>query len=309
MTELSIFAKPQAEVRPMEPDADAKHLAMLQAIAPFAKDRVQKGVTEVDIIPATKNTKFLLILMPEWATMFPPFNLARLSAVSTNAGYATKCLDINIKSYNHMRQNNHFDLGYNPWDGTREWKWLAPHYQEDLHEKLEPIFESFVQEIVDFNPDVIGFTTYYCNYEPTSWMASRLKEVLPNAVFVLGGREPLEPILDYKIRYEKNYHMLVNYYKNIIMLQDFCKSNDITLHWVSCHDDISRNSKPEPEYENDICLNNFIEYADLDFIVSMEEVAERLHYDVYCPGGHFSEKVHEEVASIIANIIKEKYDV
>lgn len=142
--------------------------------------------------------------------------------------------------------------------------------------------------------DIAGFNRYW---------------VCLSTTYHMSGREPLEPILDYKIRYEKNYHMLVNYYKNIIMLQDFCKSNDITLHWVSCHDDISRNSKPEPEYENDICLNNFIEYADLDFIVRMEEVAERLHYDVYCPGGHFSEKVHEEVASIIANIIKEKYDV
>ena len=208
MTELAVFAKPQAEVRPMEPDADAKHIAMLQAIAPYAKDRVQKGVTEVEIVPATKNTRYLHILMPEWATMFPPFNLARLAAVSSNAGFATKCLDINVKAYNHLQDNDNFGLGYNPWDGAREWKWLAPHYQEDLHEKMEPIFESFIDEIVEYKPDVIGFTAYYCNYEPTSWMASRLKEVLPDAIFLLGGSDAhkelrgINPVFNYIVRGE-----------------------------------------------------------------------------------------------------------
>ena len=96
MSELNIFAKPTAETRPMEPDADAKHLAMLQAIAPFAKGQVQKGVEDIHFEPATKNTKLLLILMPEWATMFPPFNMARLSAVARRAGYESKCLDLNV---------------------------------------------------------------------------------------------------------------------------------------------------------------------------------------------------------------------
>ena len=53
MSELNIYAKP-AETRPMEPDADTKHLAMLQAIAPYVKNKVQKGVTEVEIISSTK---------------------------------------------------------------------------------------------------------------------------------------------------------------------------------------------------------------------------------------------------------------
>lgn len=207
MSELGNFAKP-AETRPMEPDADAKHLAMLQAIAPYAKDKVQKGVEDIKFEPATKNTKLLLILMPEWATMFPPFNMARLSAVARHAGYESKCLDLNVKAFNYMRARNFCGLDYSPWDGAREWKWIGHNYHEDLHPRLEALFSSYFDEIVAYNPDVVGFTTYYCNYEPTSWMASELKKRLPNAKFVLGGSDAhkelrgINPAFDYIVRGE-----------------------------------------------------------------------------------------------------------
>ena len=83
-----------------DPDiADAKHLNMLQAIAPYVKQSVQKNVTNVDISYATRKTKLLMILLPEWAPEFPPFNLARLVAVAKGAGYQTNALDLNIKAF------------------------------------------------------------------------------------------------------------------------------------------------------------------------------------------------------------------
>lgn len=207
MSELNIYAKP-AETRPMEPDADSKHLAMLQAIAPYAKSNVQKGVTQVEIVPSTKNTKLLLLLLPEWATMFPPFNMARLSAVAKGAGYESKCIDLNVKAYNYMKENDNCGLDYSPWEGAREWKWVGQNYYEDLHERLAPLFASYIEQIVEYAPDVIGFTTYYCNYEPTSWMATELKKVLPDAVFVLGGSDAhkelrdINPAFNYIVRGE-----------------------------------------------------------------------------------------------------------
>ena len=124
MKELQPFVKKEApSPRPMEPDADTKHLAMLKAIAPYAKGIVQKNVTTIELIPATRKTKIMFILMPEWATMFPPFNLARLSAVAKGAGYDSKCLDLNIKAYNYLRPYvKDGTLDADPWDGTREWK-------------------------------------------------------------------------------------------------------------------------------------------------------------------------------------------
>ena len=188
MHELEIYKKTSASPRPMEPDADTKHLAMLQAIAPYAKSKVQKNMTTIDVSYAHRNTKLMLILMPEWAEMFPPFNLARLSAVAKGAGYETKCIDINIASHKAMREPVRTGaIAYDPWDGTREWTWRENTYESDIHPHLESLYRKYIDEIKAFNPKVIGFTMYYCNERPVLWMANELKKVLPDIKLVLGG--------------------------------------------------------------------------------------------------------------------------
>lgn len=188
MDKLYKYKKEMSESRPMEPDADIKHLAMLAAIAPYAKNKVQKNVTTVDISYATRKTKILFLLCPEWAPMFPPFNLARLSAVAKGAGYESSCIDLNIKAYNDSRSwiaENKID--FDPWDGAREWKWLASTYWTDIHPHLEPLLQKYVDEIILNPPEVIGFTMYYCNAEPVKWMVKALRVALPNVTILVGG--------------------------------------------------------------------------------------------------------------------------
>jgi len=187
--------------------ADAKHLSMMQAIAPYVKsNKVQKNVTNVDISYATRKTKLLLVLMPEWAPEFPPFNTARLTAVAKSAGYHTRALDLNIKAYRYLR--HHVETGlldFDPWNGTREWKWLEANYHTDIHPALEPLFRKHLNEIIANPPDVVGFSVYYCNEEPVRWMVKELKAALPNIKIIVGGsnthnqveRMSQEPLYDY----------------------------------------------------------------------------------------------------------------
>ena len=187
--EFDAYKKLKVETRPMEPDADVKHLAMLAAIAPYAKAKVQKNVTTVDIKYAYRNTKLLLILCPEWAPMFPPFNLARLSAVAKGAGYESTCIDLNIKAYNQAKiwlETKKID--FNPWDGTRDWKWQDPtEYYKYIHPHLVSILTECINKIVENPPDVIGFTMYYTNAEPVKYMVRELRKVLPNIKILVGG--------------------------------------------------------------------------------------------------------------------------
>ena len=188
MDKLYKYKKEQSESRPMEPDADIKHLAMLAAIAPYAKNKVQKNVTTIDMSYAHRDTKILFLLCPEWAPMFPPFNLARLSAVAKNAGYESNCIDLNIKAYNESRPwIAEEKIDFDPWDGAREWKWLASTYWTDIHPHLEPLLQKYVDEITLNPPDVIGFTMYYCNAEPLKWMVKALRAALPNIKLLVGG--------------------------------------------------------------------------------------------------------------------------
>ena len=125
--------------------------------------------------------------------------------------------------------------------------------------------------------------------------------------YYMSNRKPVEPLIEYKLRYEKNYHGMVNYYKNVLLLQDFCAKNNITLYWLQSH---GRNIiDPEPEYANDPCFNNFKEYVDFKYTISMTEIGQEIYHKVRCPSGHYSENVHEEVANRLVNIIKENHNV
>lgn len=167
-------------------DGGDKHVAMLQAIAPYAKQNISKNLTPVEIPEATKNSKVLLILMPEWNTYFPPFNIARLTAISKRAGYETKALDLNVKAHNYFHNLESKPVDYDPWDPGRFFQWQS-YYFEQLHDCFEEFFKSFLPEIEKYGPDVVGFTTYYCNFHPVRWFAEQIKERLPKVKLAIGG--------------------------------------------------------------------------------------------------------------------------
>ena len=167
-------------------DGGDKHQNMLEAMAPFAKVRIQKNLTPVEIVTATKKTKVLNILMPEWNTYFPPFNVARLTALAKRTGYETNALDLNVKAHNFFHAQDPKPLDYDPWDPARFIIW-----QNEYHLKLHHIFKDFfleyVDKIVESAPDVIGFSTYYCNFHPVKFLAEKIRERLPNVRFMIGG--------------------------------------------------------------------------------------------------------------------------
>ena len=84
--------------RPTEDIADARHRAMMDAIAPYAKKAQQANVTPVYVDYKTRNTKLILVLCPEWAPEMPPFNLARLSGIAKSSGFETTIMDLNIRA-------------------------------------------------------------------------------------------------------------------------------------------------------------------------------------------------------------------
>jgi len=212
-----------------EYDALDRHGAMMNAIAPYVKP-VQKNLEGLKLVNTDKNTKVMMIMLPEWAPEFPPFNVARLAAVAEASGYQIKCLDLNIKAYNYLHDKydiksvhhpEHRDpelnaiIDYDPWCGTREWKWTNEnYYTSGLHDLLKDFFETFIDDIVDYAPDVVGFTVYYCNKQPTEWFAKRLKERLPNVKILQGGPDAhkdlqhYDPIWDYIVRGEGEHIFL-----------------------------------------------------------------------------------------------------
>jgi hypothetical protein len=209
LTQLAKKNVPPPE-RPTEDIADARHRAMMDAIAPYAKKTQQSNVTPVYIDYKTRNTKLVLVLCPEWAPEMPPFNLARLSGIAKSAGYETHILDLNIRAYNEYMGNWRPNdlLPFRLWDPSASWHWLGDTYMKDIHPLLEPLLMEACNNIEAMNPQMVGFSVYYISEEPTKWMCQELKRRMPNIKIAVGGSNvqkswfPIQPYYDYVVNGE-----------------------------------------------------------------------------------------------------------
>lgn len=163
---------------------DRDHL-MLERLLSLAEKTNIKDPYKKDY-NITKETDVWFLMLPQWSHYLPPFNLARLSSVLLEEGYYTRCLDLNIKAWNLVK-DRFDDVGFDPWDGTKAYKWKGDIYFKELHSYFEELFETAIETIVKANPKVIGFTLYWTNQVPVVWMKNKLKERLPNTIFIAGG--------------------------------------------------------------------------------------------------------------------------
>ena len=167
-------------------EANDKHLMTLKAIAEYAKPAQQKNLTSVQIDYAIRKTRLMLVILPQWAAEFPPFNLCRLSSVVKEAGYESRVIDANIKGYQYYKKHVEDKINFKLWDPTTIWRWVGDNYN-DIHSLIEPILNECLDSIIEYNPTIVGFSMYQMNEEPTKWMAQELKKRMPHVKIAVGG--------------------------------------------------------------------------------------------------------------------------
>jgi len=134
--------------------------------------------------------------------------------------------------------------------------------------------------------------------EHTAWECVSMTYKTPNR------SDNFDMIYNYKLEMEKNYHHSLNFLKNVIWMQDFCKLNGIRLLWISTHGTLNEYmASIENNYRNLDDLNNFYEYANFNSCAYMKKIAEKINHDVLCPSGHYSEIVHDHLAKILVDIL------
>lgn len=200
---IPIKVENQSYTETVSDNSNSKDWAMVKNMAAVARTKPQKNVTPLIIQNnIIKNTSLVLLMLPEWGVYFPPYNLSRLAGITRAAGFKTTIFDINIKSWNKLKDTLEFD----PWDPAREWCWQGDGYFKELHPHLESIFNEYIDQVVALNPTVIGFSLYYTNEEPSNWVANELRKRLPNAKIIAGG--PQAGSLN---------HKSLNYYDTIVI--------------------------------------------------------------------------------------------
>lgn len=120
----------------------------------------------------------------------------------------------------------------------------------------------------------------------------------------LNETELTETLRKYKTLNETDYHHGINFYKNVILIQDFCKLNNIPLLWISVICDPPYTDFRELEKYADYV--NYRDYANLNYAIDMNECVNTYFkgQPIVCPGGHYGEPAHDLMAKKLADIIR-----
>jgi len=126
-------------------------------------------------------------------------------------------------------------------------------------------------------------------------------------MYKVSRSKKVEDLIKYFARHQTNYHAAVNFYKNIILIQDYCKLNDIQLHWIATNDNIVTEYVIESDVQDQYDLLALREYANLQYSIDMKDFFPKFNFqNVLCPGGHFSEPVHDRTAQEIVYLLCHK---
>jgi len=137
---------------------------------------------------ATDKYRVAMVMLPAWGILFPPYNLAKLTGLIRHYGYSTKTYDLNIESFHEIKKIVNDDY----WRGEKYFLW---DHKENFNEKIlpiiKPLLDRAINEIVESNPKVIGFSVYNTNIHAVEYFIKELKSRLPDACYIAGGPETL----------------------------------------------------------------------------------------------------------------------
>lgn len=187
LAESSNESSPESAVIVQHSAGDARDMAMLKALQleNAGRSSPQKNTTPVTIERnVTRKTKVALALLPEWAPYIAPYGLARITALSRASGFDTISFDINAACYSRIDKNY--------WSGYKDWKWNYEDYYSEIQPLIEPILNEYIEKIVAFKPDIVGFSIYTTGNKATMWTIKQIRERLPGVIIIAGGPTALQ---------------------------------------------------------------------------------------------------------------------
>lgn len=215
------------------------------------------NVLSVDSTYASRKTKITLCVLGSWAIYMPPYNLARLSALTREAGYLTRVYDFNIQSYHDMHLINP-QLAEDAWNSANFKMW-GLNYEEKLHSTYEPLLNTYIERLLSDSPDIIGFSVYYTNILPTLWVAEKIKKIRPDITILLGGPECHHP--EFSLPKNCDYFFVGESEKNLLDFLDSwekgIKPDNVKIGSTYSDTRIDLDSLPYPDY-SDFDLSSYL---------------------------------------------------
>lgn len=142
--------------------------------------------------------KIALILLPSWSTRTPPLGLAMISSALKRAGHQVKCFDFNVRLWNKFKHE-----ASDPWNYQNVQAWEQEFFFEGtLYPKLGKAMEKMMEEVLDWKPDLAGFSIYSTGINCTRRGAEYIRKRSPSTKVIYGGPEVTRPMLEKKRDFE-----------------------------------------------------------------------------------------------------------
>ena len=125
--------------------------------------------------------RIALVQCPCFSMNTPPLGIAYLCSALLKEGYQTKVFDFNPRIYSRYP-----DL----WDEKKEQLWFANDFFLKGHE-LDKWISIFTEKILEFNPEVIGFSVQSTSVVFSMEVSKRIKELSADKFIIFGGPECL----------------------------------------------------------------------------------------------------------------------
>jgi radical SAM superfamily enzyme YgiQ (UPF0313 family) len=136
----------------------------------------------------TDKYRMAMIIAPAWGVLFPPYNIAKLTGLLRSHDYSVKVYDINLEAYHYFLKNH----GEDYWRSERYFLWTEKNnFSKYILPDLEPILIKVVDEILESNVKVVGFSIYDTNRYATFYMAKRLRALDPDICILAGGPDTI----------------------------------------------------------------------------------------------------------------------
>jgi radical SAM superfamily enzyme YgiQ (UPF0313 family) len=128
-----------------------------------------------------KQADLILIQSPCWTTYSPPYNLALLKAVCQQRGYRVICLDFNIEFYKYLTKIGKQCLFDKPTN------WYNNDFVRELINAHSKFIDQCVQQILEIDSRIVGFTITGLNRIFSEEIAKRVKQKDKGKIILFGG--------------------------------------------------------------------------------------------------------------------------
>jgi len=148
------------------------------------KLEITEDLSEIETRQKESQERFVdavLVNCPPWGYLNPPVGLAKISAYARSKGYQTKILDYNVglfRKYEEMQRLWHVE-NKSYWSNDITFDIIRHIYEDDIEEAIE--------EILDYDGEIIGFSCVDPKERMTVDFIKRLRERSSELTIILGG--------------------------------------------------------------------------------------------------------------------------